>query len=105
MLIQGQSPAGTDPIFQRTVPVTDPEAKKILGARSYKGRYADLSPLFRQPSTTDSLISLGITLATSFIPAGLGALGIGSQTLSLSQAVTNFGMGALLVKLARQQCI
>jgi len=54
--------------------ISDSEAKQILGSRSYKHDFADLSALFEKPDWRDDLLGLGLTLATSVIGGWGGGL-------------------------------
>jgi len=45
--------------------IADSEAKLILGARRYRGKYPDLSPLFQQPDLRATAINLGMTVLTA----------------------------------------
>ncbi|MDD2679228.1 MAG: diguanylate cyclase [Candidatus Omnitrophica bacterium] len=86
-LVQGLSPKGT-------VPLNDAEAKKILGARSNKKGYADISSLFEEPSSSDLLLGAGITIAACAAASYLGpAMSGGTATWNTGSAVASFGQG------------
>ncbi|MFA7653346.1 MAG: cysteine peptidase family C39 domain-containing protein, partial [Candidatus Omnitrophota bacterium] len=87
-LVQGLS-------LQGTVPLTDSEAKQILGARSNKKGYADVTSLFEEPSSGDLWLSLGITVAAVAIPAAYSYYSTAGMTASeaFSKGITSFGQG------------
>ncbi|MFC1805262.1 cysteine peptidase family C39 domain-containing protein, partial [Candidatus Omnitrophota bacterium] len=65
--------------------VSEEEAKLVMGARSYKGQYPDLSPLFWKPSWKDALISMSMSVAGTLIGGG------GASALAKSIAISNVG--------------
>src|SRR3989338_6677537 len=84
--------------------LTDTQAKEVLGGRKDYTKYtrpADLSVYFKKPPLKDTLLSLGITVATSFIGAGgvKGSFSNFYKTMAISTissastrlAVTKFG--------------
>ena len=77
--------------------LSDSEAKAILGARSYKGQYADLSNLFEEPEIEDvaiaGLTQIALNIGTSALSLGLGALcqGLGP----IGSAIGGMAGGAL----------
>ena len=75
--------------------LSDIEAKKILGARSYNKytRPPDYSQLFKQPSVKDQLLSLGISFASSFISAASFAKNGVSFGSALGKSFASFSKG------------
>ncbi|MFA5350144.1 MAG: cysteine peptidase family C39 domain-containing protein, partial [Candidatus Omnitrophota bacterium] len=90
-LIPGLSPQGT-------VALTDSEAKKVLGARSNKNGYADITSLFEEPSNSDLMLGLGITVAACAVSSYFGnssfisAFGQGAFYSQVGQAAINVGV-------------
>ncbi|MDD5506428.1 MAG: cysteine peptidase family C39 domain-containing protein, partial [Candidatus Omnitrophica bacterium] len=81
---------------QTLQPLSDKEAKQVLGARSNKKGYADISSLFEEPSTSDLLVGAGITLATMVASSYIGsALSGTASSWGASNAISSFGQGAL----------
>ncbi|MFA5725997.1 MAG: cysteine peptidase family C39 domain-containing protein, partial [Candidatus Omnitrophota bacterium] len=76
--------------------LSDKEAKQVLGARSNKKGYADISSLFEEPSTSDLLVGAGITLATMVASSYLGSVVSSSisgtaSSWGASSAISSFG--------------
>lgn len=57
-------------------------------ARSYKGKYTDVSSLFKKPKQSDMWLSAGIMAASCILPAAF------STTGTIKSATASFGMGA-----------
>jgi hypothetical protein len=76
----------------------DAEAKKILGARSNRNGYTDLSALFAEPKSSDLWLGLGLTAVSCAFSAYVGntnfitAFGQAAFYSQVGQAATNVGV-------------
>lgn len=57
-------------------------------AKSYKGKYVDITPLFKKPKQSDMWLSAGIMAASCILPAAFSSAG------TVGSATSSFGMGA-----------